>query len=74
MASVFAFTVLSTGIFSAERGKATVFADLKEVQGTMEPKGGVIANGLTKDTLSLANVAGTAANTTTVTVDTTDKK
>ena len=26
VASVFAFTVLSTGIFSAERGKETVFA------------------------------------------------
>ena len=75
VASVFAFTVLSTGIFSAERGKATVFADLKEVQGTMEPKGGVMANGLTNETLSLANAAWTAGSaSTTVTVDTGDKK
>ena len=74
VASVFAFTVLSTGIFSSERGKETVFAGLKEAQGTMEPKGGVMANGLTKDTLSLANAAWTAANTTTVTIDTRDKK
>jgi len=29
VASVFAFTVLSTGIFSAERGKETIHAGLK---------------------------------------------
>ena len=30
VASVFAFTVLSTGIFSSERSKETVFAGLQE--------------------------------------------
>jgi flagellin FlaB len=30
VASVFAFTVLSTGIFSAERGKETIHAGLRE--------------------------------------------
>ena len=61
VASVFAFTVLSTGIFSAERGKETVFAGLQEARGTIEPKGSAIANGLTKDTLSLANAAWTGS-------------
>ena len=75
VASVFAFTVLSTGIFSSERGKETVFAGLKEARGTMEPAGSLLANGLTEDTLSLANSAWTAATTsTTATAETTDKK
>ena len=37
VASVFAFTVLSTGIFSSERSKETVFAGIKEAQSTIEP-------------------------------------
>ena len=76
VASVFAFTVLSTGIFSSERGKETVFAGLQEARGTIEPKGSVIANGLTKEVMSLANTAWTSVSSTVVTstVDTTDKK
>ena len=74
VASVFAFTVLSTGIFSSERGKETVLAGLKEAQGTLEPKGRITANGLVKQTLSLGDAIWTSANTTTVTLDTTDKK
>jgi flagellin-like protein len=74
VASVFAFTVLSTGIFSAERGKETVFAGLQEARGTIEPKGSVIANGIKKDTFSLANAAWTAQTNVSSTLDTTDKK
>ncbi len=75
VASVFAFTVLSTGIFSAERGKETVFAGLQEARGTIEPKGSVIANGYTKDTLSLGNsLWSTSTASTTVSLETTDKK
>ena len=44
VASVFAFTVLSTGLFSAERGKETVHAGLKEARGSMALRGSVIAN------------------------------
>ena len=43
VASVFAFTVLSTGIFSSERSKETVYAGLEEVRSTLEPRGSVIA-------------------------------
>ena len=39
VASVFAFVVLSTGLFSAERGKDTVFAGLEKARGNMEVRG-----------------------------------
>lgn len=42
VATVFAFIVITTGIFSAERGKETVFAGLQKARGTMEIRGGVI--------------------------------
>ena len=42
VATVFAFIVLTTGIFSAERGKETVFAGLAKARGTMEVRGGII--------------------------------
>ena len=38
-ASVFALTVLSTGVFSFERGKETIFAGLGEAQSSMSPRG-----------------------------------
>ncbi len=42
VATVFAFVVLTTGIFSSERGKETVFAGLAKARGTMEVRGGVV--------------------------------
>lgn len=42
VATVFAFVVLTTGIFSAERGKETVFAGLQKARGTMEIRGGIV--------------------------------
>ena len=42
VATVFAFVVLTTGIFSAERGKETVFAGLAKARGTMEVRGGIV--------------------------------
>ena len=44
VASVFAFVVLSTGLFSAERGKETVFAGLEKARGNMEVRGAVTAS------------------------------
>ena len=44
VATVFAFVVLTTGIFSSERGKETVFAGLAKARGTMEVRGGVVAS------------------------------
>ena len=43
VASVFAFTVLSAGLFSAERGKETVHAGLQEARASAVVKGSVIA-------------------------------
>jgi len=46
VASVFAFTILSAGTFTTERGKEAVYAGLSEVRGTMELKGSVVAEGV----------------------------
>jgi flagellin FlaB len=43
VASVFAFTVLSTGVFSAERGKETVLAGLAEAQASLSHAGSMAA-------------------------------
>src|SRR3990172_1614741 len=40
VAAVFAFVVLSTGLFSSERGKETVYAGLAKTRGSMELTGG----------------------------------
>ncbi len=45
VASVFAYTVLSAGIFSSEKGKETVYSGLSATRGTLEPKGSVVASG-----------------------------
>ncbi len=42
VASVLAYSVLSAGIFSAERGKATVYQGLASAQATMSIKGSVL--------------------------------
>jgi len=54
VAAVFAFVVLSTGLFSAERGKETVYAGLQKTRGSMELTGGVIA---TSDGTALTDVS-----------------
>ncbi len=55
VASVFAFVVLSTGLFSADRGKETVFAGLDKARGNLEVRGSVTvidvdADGVIDDT------------------------
>jgi len=56
VASVFAFTILSAGTFSTERGKEAVFAGLSDVQSSMEIKGSVIA------TTTVTGPSGTIEN------------
>jgi flagellin FlaB len=62
VATVFAFVVLTTGVFSSERGKETVFAGLAKARGSMELRGGVVAsyNGtdITPIEFAVANSAG----------------
>jgi len=43
VASVFAFTVLSTGVFASERSKETIFAGIHETKSSVEPRGSIIA-------------------------------
>ena len=45
VASVLAYSVLSAGIFSSERGKAAVYAGLSGAQSTMSLKGSVVGTG-----------------------------
>ena len=67
VASVFAFTILSAGTFTTERGKEAVYEGLAEVRGALELRGSIIARGVTTPTaivteviFTLANVAGGA--------------
>jgi flagellin FlaB len=68
VATVFAFVVLTTGIFSAERGKETVFAGLQKARGTMEVRGGVVVNATTigagpPEVVTAGTIQFTVANT-----------
>jgi flagellin FlaB len=62
VATVFAFVVLTTGVFSSERGKETVFAGLQKARGSMELRGGVVAEydgtDVTNIEFAVANSAG----------------
>jgi len=49
VAAVFGYAVLSAGIFSAEKGKETVYAGLEQAKSSMELKGSVIAYGAPGD-------------------------
>lgn len=59
VASVLGYTVLSAGIFSAEKGKAAVYQGLSQAQASMEVKGSVIATG---DGTTVSNVSFTLAS------------
>jgi flagellin FlaB len=43
VAAVFAYTALSAGLFSTQKGQEAVYSGLKEAQSTLELKGSVIA-------------------------------
>ena len=63
VASVFAFTVLSTGIFASERSKETVFSGLEEAKISIEPRGSVIAyKGNEDDTDTIYKVSFVVSN------------
>jgi len=63
VATIFAFVVLTTGVFSAERGKETVFAGLEKARGSMEIRGGIVvtATGTTLAVESLQFAVATSA-------------
>ncbi len=62
VATIFAFVVLTTGVFSAERGKETVFAGLEKARGSMELRGGVVVTAA-GTTLSVDDIQFAVANT-----------
>jgi flagellin FlaB len=53
VASVFAFTVLSTGVFASERSKETIYEGVEETKTSVSPRGSTI--------VSTGNVAGTTS-------------
>ena len=61
VATVFAFVVLTTGIFSAERGKETVFAGLQKARGTMEIRGGIVVRATPPNVDSIEFAVATTA-------------
>lgn len=64
VASVFAYSVLSAGIFSSQQGQQAIYAGLAETRATMELKGDVYAYGntttgnVTAVTVTLTNTMG----------------
>jgi len=58
VAAVFAFTMLSAGMFATERSKEAIYAGLEGVGSTLELRGSVL---LTTTTEMSGTVAGTAA-------------
>jgi archaeal flagellin FlaB len=63
VASVFAYTVLSAGIFSSQKGQEAVYAGLSEARATMEIKGSMFAYGNTSgNTSTVTAVSFTLTN------------
>ncbi len=52
VAAVFGYAVLSAGLFSAERGKETIYAGLNQAKSNMELSGSVIAKSTDNATVS----------------------
>ena len=56
VAAVFGYAVLSAGIFSAEKGKETVYLGLEEAKSTMEITGSCVAKCATTDNTSVGDI------------------
>jgi flagellin-like protein len=68
VAAVFAYTVLSAGLFSSQKAQESVYNGLKETQNTLEVKGAVLAEAIkfkdSADSLTTFTAAGTEATNT----------
>ncbi len=69
VAAVFAFVVLSTGLFSSERGKETIYAGLQKARGNLELRGSIVANTSGTQVNTLVLYLGLAAGGEPVNVD-----
>lgn len=74
VASVFAYTVLSAGIFSAEKGKEAIHSGLEQARSSMSVVGSIYATGVEADTFDNSDDAWVASANVTGTTDTADKK
>lgn len=80
IASIYSFTVLSTGIFSSDKGKETIHAGLGEVSGPVELEGSAIGERSPDTAPPRGESLGTAVATSSSgyhvgpTADTVDKK
>ena len=62
VATIFAFVILTTGVFSSERAKETVFAGLEKARGSMEIRGGIVVTA-TGATLAVSEIQFAVATT-----------
>ncbi len=63
VAAVFAYTALSAGLFSTQKGQEAVYSGLKEAQSTIELKGSVSATaGSTGATGNISQISFTVAD------------
>ncbi|MCL0065872.1 hypothetical protein M1N79_03190 [Dehalococcoidia bacterium] len=62
VASVFAYTVLTAGIFAAERGEEAVHAGLEGARASIVTVGGIVASGNTADPAHVTSLTFTVAN------------
>jgi flagellin FlaB len=60
VAAVFSYAVLSAGLFSAERGKETVYAGLQQAKSNLELSGSVVC--LSSDNIAVDNILITVRN------------
>ena len=60
VASVFAYTVLSAGIFSAEKGKEAVYSGLDQARSSLTFKGSVVAMGASDELTTIVFTVGNA--------------
>ncbi len=62
VASVFAYTVLSAGIFSSQKGQEAVYTGLQHARSTLEIKGDVVAQNSGNEVQSITICVATALN------------
>ena len=62
VASVFAYTVLSAGIFSSQKGQEAVYTGLQQARSTLELKGDVVAHGNSSQVNQLVICVASALN------------
>ncbi len=60
VASVFAYTVLSAGIFSSQKGQEAIHSGLQQARSTLELKGDVVAKGNATEVQSVVFCVGNA--------------